>query len=241
MSQPYPFPPRFMPPIETKVMTLMEDYVLPQPTPTKNARAFIVVEGPDGVGKTRVAQRIAKLLCEAGFSAHPTREPSDGTIGKRIREMLRGEVPAPDAIGMSKLYAEDRMDHLTTVVLPALVEGRIVVCDRYLLSSIAYQHGAMGIPLSTVLRFNRYAVVPDLTIVLRASSDVCATRRTERGEKPSMFEDEETQRKVRRVYDNAFDYIEKHNSVFVDASGDLDSVVESCMFYVMRTIGEVSK
>jgi dTMP kinase len=203
--------------------------------------AFIVVEGPDGVGKTRIAQRITKLLCEDGFSTHPTREPSDRAIGRRIREMLRGDIPAPNAIGMSQLYAEDRLDHLTNIVLPTLVEGRIVVCDRYLLSSIAYQHGSMGLPLTDVLRFNRYAIVPDLTIVLRTSQDVCAARRKERGDAPSMFEDEETQRKVRRVYDNAFDYIEKHNPVFVDASGEFDSVVETCMQHVMRTIEEVTK
>lgn len=241
MSYQYPFPPGYLPPIDVAQATkAIGSYIASQQLP-KTTRAFIVVEGPDGVGKTRVAQRIAKLLYEAGFSAHPTREPSDGMIGKRIREMLRGDVPAPDAIGMSRLYAEDRMDHLMTVVLPALDEGRIVVCDRYLLSSIAYQHGAMGLPLADIRRFNRYAIVPDLTLVLRTSQDVCAARRKERGDAPSMFEDEETQRKIWRIYDNPFDYIETHNPVLVDASGEFDSVLETCMSHVMRTIEEVSR
>lgn len=208
---------------------------------SKHGCAFIVVEGPDGVGKTRITQRITKLLREAKHPVVSTREPSDGPTGCRIREMLRGEVPAKGAIGMSRLYAEDRIDHLACTVLPALRGDEVVVCDRYLLSSIAYQYGAMGIPLSTVLRFNRYAVTPDLTLVLRASPETCALRRKERGEAPSMFEDEETQRKVRIVYDNAFDYIESHNPVFVDASGDFASVMETCMFHIMRTIEEVSK
>lgn len=208
---------------------------------SKNTRAFIVVEGPDGVGKTRTTAWIAKRLRKAGLSVVSTREPSDGSIGRRIREMLRGEVPAKDAIGMSRLYAEDRIDHLASVVLPNLRGDEIVVCDRYLLSSIAYQHGAMGLALSDVLGFNRYAVVPDLTIILRASQDVCTARRAERGEVPSMFEDEETQRKIRRVYDNASDFVESHNPVFVDASGTFDETLEACMGHVMSTIEEVSK
>lgn len=202
---------------------------------------FVVVEGPDGVGKTSIVQRMTKSLSDVGFSATCTREPSTGKIGFRIREMLQGKIPAPSAIEMSRLYAEDRMDHLIRTVLPSLAIGCISICDRYLLSSIAYQHGAMGLPLADVLRFNRYAVVPDLTLVLRTSPEVCAARRKERGEAPSMFEDEETQRKVRRVYDNAFDYIERHNPVLVDASGEFDSVLETCMVHVMRTIEEVSR
>jgi dTMP kinase len=240
MSQPYPFPPRYLPPIETKVMTLMKDYTEPQPAP-KNTGAFIVVEGPDGVGKTRMTRTIVDEIRKADFRTVITREPSDGSIGRLIREILRGEVAPKHPVTMSKLYADDRMDHLTWTVMPALSRGEIVVCDRYLLSSIAYQHGSMGLPLPDVLRFNRYAVVPDLTLVLRTSQDVCAARRKERGDAPSMFEDEETQRKVRRVYDNAFDYIEKHNPIFVDASGEFDSVLEVCMSHVMRTIEEVSK
>jgi dTMP kinase len=216
------------------------DLVVPQPAP-KNTGAFIVVEGPDGVGKTRTTEAIAKKLKDANLQGVFAREPSNGVIGLGIRRMLRGEIPALDMVGMARLFAKDRLDHLTRVVIPNIRDGQIVVCDRYLLSSIAYQHGSMGLPLADVLRFNRYAIVPDLTIVLRTSQDVCAARRKERGDAPSMFEDEETQRKVRRVYDNAFDYIEKHNPVFVDASGEFDSVLETCMQHVMRTIEEVSK
>lgn len=243
MSHSYPFPPGYVPPhITTSEMQMIDDYVAPnrvhRPTPTG---AFVVVEGPDGVGKTRTTQRIAELLRETGFLVIATREPSDGAIGRDIRAILRGDSQPLDAMTMSRMYAEDRLDHLKRIVLPAITERRVIVCDRYLLSSIAYQHGAMGLPLSDVLRFNRYAVVPDLTLVLRAPQDVCTSRRGTRGEAVSMFEDEETQRKIRRVYDNAFDYIELHNPAFIDASDEFDSVVKTCMRRVMRTIEEVSK
>jgi dTMP kinase len=201
---------------------------------------FIVVEGPDGVGKSTIANAIFDNLWKTR-STVLTREPSDLTIGSRIRAILRGELPAPNPNELALLYAKDRVDHLSWRVLPELANGKVIVCDRYLLSSIAYQHGSMGLPLADVLCFNRYAIVPDLTLVLRTSQDVCSARRKERGDAPSMFEDEETQRKVRRVYDNAFDYIAVHNPVFVDASGEFDSVVETCMRHVMRTIEEVSK
>lgn len=202
---------------------------------------FIVVEGPDGVGKTRMTNAIVEEIRKLEFRTVGTREPSGGTIGKRIREMLCGDVQAPDAIGMSRLYAEDRMDHLVWTVMPALLREEVVVCDRYLLSSIAYQHGAMGLPLADVLRFNRYAVAPDLTLVLRAPQEVCTARRNARDDKPSMFEDEETQRKIRRIYDNPFDYIESHDPVLVDAHGEFVSVLETCMQHILRTIERVSK
>jgi dTMP kinase len=222
------------------VLSVDGHYVALQPS-KKVGGAFIIIEGPDGVGKTRITKQLTKRLHESGSQVTCTREPSDGKLGRQIREMLRGEIPAPAAIDMSRLYAEDRMDHLIRTVLPSLAIGLVSICDRYLLSSIAYQHGAMGLALSDVLAFNRYAVVPDLTIVLRAPQDVCTARRKERDEAPSMFEDEETQRKIRRVYDNAFDYIAAHNPVFVDASGEFDTVLDACMGHVMSTIKEISQ
>lgn len=203
--------------------------------------AFIVIEGPDGVGKTRMALAIAKWLRDLRYSVVHTREPSDGSIGCRIREMLRGEIPAKDAEGMSRLYAEDRLDHLARVVLPALVGEEIVICDRYLLSAIAYQHGAMGLALSDVLGFNRYAINPDLTLVLTASEDVCAARRRERGDAQTMFEDDETQRKIRRIYGEAQSFVSHHNPISIDASGNFDEVLKACMQHVMRTIEEMSR
>jgi dTMP kinase len=202
---------------------------------------FVVVEGLDGVGKTTVTRTIVTSLRKSGLPTVLTREPSDGSIGCRIREMLRGETPAKDAIGMSRLYAEDRIDHLARVVLPALANEQVVICDRYLLSAIAYQHGAMGVPLADVRRFNRHVIVPDLTLILSASSDVCAERLRRRGEARTLFEDDETQRSVRRIYAEGQIYISRHNPFAVDASGDFDAVLDACMRPIIGVIAEASR
>lgn len=100
---------------------------------------FIVIEGPDAVGKSEVMRRLwSRFTARNGPGCRFTREPTDGPIGKLIRQALRHEVTlAPGAMG--PLYAADRADHAATVLEPALARGEIVVCDRYLLSNLVYR------------------------------------------------------------------------------------------------------
>lgn len=107
---------------------------------------FIVIEGPDGSGKSFQALRLYDRLSEAGVSAHLTREPSDGRIGRLIRESLTGEATiASEAMGL--LYAADRIDHVTREILPAVQAGEVVVCDRYTWSNLVYRAAEVEAPL----------------------------------------------------------------------------------------------
>ena len=128
---------------------------------------FVVLEGIDGSGKTLQAQRLAEALRARGERALLTREPTDGPSGRRYREWARGAREAtPDEV--LHFFLEDRREHVANEIAPALAAGEVVVCDRYVASTCAYQ-AAAGIDrekLHAMLGAERVPE-PDLTLWLR--------------------------------------------------------------------------
>lgn len=131
---------------------------------------FIVLEGIDGSGKSTQLKLLGDALKDRGLTVLHTREPGGTRIGETIREILLNPeyselVPRAEAF----LYAAARAQHVTQVILPSLAEGTIVLCDRFLDSSLAYQGSGRGIEISLLERINEPAtdgLVPDLTIIL---------------------------------------------------------------------------
>jgi dTMP kinase len=156
---------------------------------------FICVEGLDGCGKTTQTKLLVKKLkrdCDAVYTA----EPSRGQIGKFIKTHYlhaheRGSVSAE-----ALLFAADRVEHLEGEVLPALRNGQIVVSDRYVFSSLAYQGGA-GLDLKWIEAVNKHAVGPDLALFIDVDPKTVVQRLKR---KKSVMENLETQLKVREVY-----------------------------------------
>jgi dTMP kinase len=134
---------------------------------------FITFEGCEGVGKSTQLNFLKEYLNKTGQEAVFVREPGGTSIGEQIRKVILN----PDNTEMapvteSMLYASSRVQLIDQVILPALKEGKIVVCDRYLDSSIAYQGYARGLGADLVKKVNYYAVencMPDVTIFL----DLC--------------------------------------------------------------------
>ena len=130
---------------------------------------FITIEGPEGSGKTSVANKICETLEQEGYSLIHTREPGGTPIAEQIREViLNKENTALDPRSEALLYAASRRQHLVEKVWPALKEGKIVICDRYLDSSLAYQGGARGLGIDNILNINSFATentFPDLTLL----------------------------------------------------------------------------
>ena len=130
---------------------------------------FITIEGPEGSGKTTAVDTAVKKLEEMGYQIVRTREPGGTPIAEQIRNVIldKNNV-AMDQRTEALLYAASRRQHLVEKVWPALKEGTIVVCDRYLDSSLAYQGGARGLGVDNILQVNNFATegtFPDLTLL----------------------------------------------------------------------------
>lgn len=128
---------------------------------------FITFEGTDGAGKSTLIRALEKRLASAGQRVLCTREPGGSQLAEKIRSILMTE--NMDRMTELFLFEASRAEHLAMTVRPALHDGKIVLCDRYADSSLAYQGMARGIPWKTVLEANRLAIqgfVPHLTVLL---------------------------------------------------------------------------
>jgi dTMP kinase len=131
---------------------------------------LIAFEGGEGSGKTTQARLVAIWLRELGYDVEKTHEPGATKIGMRLRALLldtshTGMSPRAEAL----MYAADRAEHVASVIAPALARGAIVITDRYVDSSLAYQGAGRDLPVDEIARFNRWATggrIPDLTILL---------------------------------------------------------------------------
>jgi dTMP kinase len=161
---------------------------------------FVTFEGIDRSGKTTQA----RLLCEAlGEDALGVREPGGTTAGERVRVILKDPGVQLSPEGEALLFAAARAELVTEVILPALALGRVVVSDRFLDSSLAYQGGARGLGIDDVERVNSFAtrgLRPDLTVLLDLPVDEAAAR----GGESDRFEEEgsELQEAVVTAYEH---------------------------------------
>lgn len=130
---------------------------------------FITLEGPEGSGKTTAVNYAVTQLEKLGYSIVRTREPGGTDISEQIRNVILDKNnTAMDSRTEALLYAASRRQHLVEKVWPAVKAGKIVICDRYLDSSLAYQGGARGLGVDNILNINMFATegtFPDLTLL----------------------------------------------------------------------------
>ena len=163
---------------------------------------FIVLEGPDGAGISTQTALLRSGLASRGLPVVATKEPTTGPIGLLIRQALTHRLvyPPNEPIGddvLALLYAADRLDHVRADILPRLEAGTHVVCDRYRLSSYAYQGATLG--QEWVGALNSRAMPPDLTLFIDVPPEVSQSRIAARGEYVELYESEE---RLKPVYEN---------------------------------------
>jgi dTMP kinase len=174
---------------------------------------LVAFEGIDGTGKSTQIRLLAESLRDMGHTVQLTREPTDGPVGQRIRELYasRAAVSKEEEL---QLFIDDRRQHVAEIIQPALAAGQIVLTDRYYLSTAAYQ-GAAGIDPAEIIRRNeQFAPVPDLVILLVVPPALGIKRiQTLRGEALNAFEQEAELKRVAAIFD-LFDqqYIKRINS-----------------------------
>jgi dTMP kinase len=179
---------------------------------------FIVIEGLDGSGKTTQAKLLSKKLNKT-HNVLLTAEPSLGKIGSFIREDCLYEETRLPIEAEALLFAADRIEHMHNEVKPALDQGKLVICDRYIYSSLAYQ-GSAGLSLDWIKTINARALQPDFSIFIDVSPEKVIERLQR---KKSVMETLEIQQRVREVY---LQYIKKGELIRVDGDKSKDSVAD---------------
>lgn len=160
-------------------------------TATKNG-LFIVFEGGDGAGKSTQAGRLATFLTEQGYAVRTTFEPGDTALGAQMRQILLHSQLDPCPRAETLLYAVDKAQHVATVVRPALDDAQVVICDRYIDSTIAYQGAGRALQADEVARIGWWAVdnvVPDLTVLMDVTVGDGLASKEERDRMESAGED----------------------------------------------------
>jgi len=163
----------------------------------RGAPLFIVFEGIDGSGKTTQAKMLAGRLAKAGVPVLLTAEPSDSPAGLDIKSMKT----RPAAEEEARLFTEDRRHHVEHVIKPALKEGRTVVCDRYIYSSVAYQGARCIDPQAIISANSEFAPPADITFLLEIPVEAALARiASKRPEGFSPFELQEDLMAVDTIY-----------------------------------------
>jgi len=205
---------------------------------------FITFEGPEGSGKTSVANAVVRLLVAKGYDVLYTREPGGTPIAEDIRAIILDKKNvALDPRAEALLYAASRRQHLVEKVWPALKEGKIVICDRFLDSSLAYQGGARHLGVEEVLNVNLFATegtYPDFTLLFDITPEQ-GLERIARNKKREInrldLEALEFHRLVRKTFlDLAKQYAKRY--FIIDASKSLEEVVGVALNAIITRLGE---
>ena len=190
---------------------------------------LICIEGIDASGKTTQAKLLVKNLNERGYKAVYTSEPTKGFFGQILRQkILYGNERVP-AVVEALLFALDRLEHVEKEIKPALEKEKIVVSDRYLYSSIAYQ-GAAGLDPAWIEEINRWAIKPDLAIYLDVPAEV-VIKRLKR--KRSVMETLENQRRVRKAY---LRLVKEGMLLLVDGNRPIEEIEREILEIVMKRL-----
>ena len=198
-------------------------------------RMFITIEGPEGSGKTTVAKRVVETLENQGYKVMYTREPGGVGIAEKIRDIIldvnnTNLDPRSEAL----LYAASRRQHLVEKVWPNVKEGKLVICDRYLDSSLAYQGYARGLGVEDILNVNMYATegtFPDLTLLFDLEPEVGLARINANSDREVNRLDLEKLSFHHRVRNGYLSLAKRFPDRFViiDASKDLEEVAASAL------------
>ena len=205
---------------------------------------FITIEGTEGSGKTTVAKELAKLLTTNGYEVVHTREPGGTPISESIRNVILDKNnTSMDGRTEALLYAASRRQHLVEKIWPALKEGKIVLCDRFLDSSLAYQGYARGLGYDEVLNINLFATentYPDLTLFFVIEPEAGLQRIAKNKNREVNRLALEKLPFHQKVYDAFIELSKKfpERYVTIDASQSLENVIKDAYNAILERLGK---
>lgn len=160
---------------------------------------IVSIEGLDGSGKSTIIEKVAEKLMKHNIDVLITSEPTNGPVGKLIKEYLKQQQIERDRNLEALLFAADRLWHWKNVIQPAVISGKIVITDRYLHSSLAYQSTNL-IEEKWILEINKYVPDPDISVFIDVPPEICLKRLKESGRSLSIMENIENLEVVYKRY-----------------------------------------
>ncbi|MEK6820789.1 MAG: dTMP kinase [archaeon] len=207
---------------------------------------FIAVEGIDGSGKTTQAHLLAGWIFDQyrkSDSVVLTREPSATKFTKEIHETLnasRADAASVPKDRILELFILDREEHVDKVIAPSIHAGRIVVCDRYKYSTIAYQ-SAQGILSSELVSKNAGFPIPDVVLVFNADPETCVKRMASSRKNLDAFEKQSFLEKVKKQYVNLPRLLPNEKFIFIDANQSIEKTHQDAIAAVKSYLDAWSK
>lgn len=189
---------------------------------------FITVEGPDGCGKSTQIKLLKDYLDNKGYDVVLTREPGGTPISEKIRDLILDKKnKAMDSKTEALLYAASRAQHVAQVIKPALLNKKIVICDRFIDSSLIYQGIGRNLGIDNIYNLNLFAiddVIPDITLLFDIDIEVAKSRKENRGNLDRLeSEVDDFHRKVFNGY-KGLKKLYKERIKIVDANGSIEDV-----------------
>ena len=206
---------------------------------------FITFEGPDGSGKSTVIKAVYEKLLKDNFDVLLTREPGGTPIAEKIRDIiLDNSNTALDPRTEALLYAASRRQHLVEKIWPALKEGKIVLCDRFIDSSLAYQGGGRNLGVENVLNINLFATentYPDISLFFDVSPEIGLSRVNSDKKRVADRLDNENENFHDKVYETFKKIVanNKNRFIVIDASKPLNEVIENTYQILKKKLNEL--
>jgi len=203
---------------------------------------FISFEGGEGCGKSTICEYLVSFLENNGYDVLYTREPGGSDIAEQIRNVILDKNnTAMEAKTEALLYAAARRQHYTEIIIPALKAGKIVICDRFIDSSLAYQGIARGIGIESVYEINKFAIgerLPDLTIYLKVKPEIGLSRISTRNKSDRLdVETLDFHNRVFEGYDKVCQMFPNRIKV-INAENPLNQVKTDTLREVMNKVKE---
>ncbi len=213
---------------------------------------FIVFEGIDGSGKTTQAELLKKSLEKQGFSVILTKEPTKfSSVSQKIRKILNKEIIVTPK-ELQELFIEDRREHLEKLVIPSLKEGKIVISDRYYLSTIAYGKPEK-ISITWLIEKNRDFLEPDIIFIFDIDPEISLKRIQNTRNTSNLFEKIEKLRLVREEYKKLSKYSAKlkisspkanqyfNNLIYIDEEQSIEKIHLEILSFVVEKLQKTNK
>ncbi len=200
---------------------------------------FITFEGPDGCGKSTILEEVYKNLVNLDFPVIKTREPGGTRISEKLRNIILDEDNKElTAVTESLLMAASRSQHVEELIIPAIKEKKIVLCDRFVISSLVYQGYARDLGIDKILKLNEFATLgikPDMILFFDVSEKNLLDRRKKRNTSDRLEKEEVDFHK--RVY-KGYNYIkekfqEDDNFYIVDANKGISEITSYCISIIL--------